>query len=199
MASVAGASSLFEIGFAVNAVFAVVVGTYTKQRASLYDIVLGQMREHGIEPTDVSRKYVYRFIDKAMNALKVLRFSFYVCMVLASLSALASVGLLLYGAIDDKATIPTFALVSYSAICILVNPLLYYGFYKGSVELHQVVAKGVNITLADAQGIMAGGATEEFFHDINRRMSKLIAGRQRRKYRQKVQVLSKWFGRKRKT
>lgn len=150
MIKISDMSSLLEIGFAVNAVFAIVFTNYKSHRQGLYDFVLNGVSKHR-SIDHISRKHIETFIYKSTNAFKMLKYGFALCVSLSSISLLCSIALLAISSISPNKEINNLIFLLYVTISIIVNPLLYFMFNEGSKWLSRIFIQKIEITPTEAE------------------------------------------------
>ena len=128
----ANTSSIFQLALGVNAVFAVLLNHYLRYKNELVRTFAARLNEYSPSFNAKGReKHIAKYLFRATIGYKVIHFYFIVCVVFALGSAAVSFYFLLRAALVPKDYIPNKLLILLS-IVTLVNPVLYFCFFKAS-------------------------------------------------------------------
>ncbi len=129
----ANTSSIFQLALGVNAVFAVLLNHYLRYKNELVRTFAARLNEYSPSFNAKGReKHIAKYLFRATIGYKVIHFYFIVCVVFALGSAAVSFYFLLRAALVPKDYIPNKLLILLSIVTLVINPVLYFCFFKAS-------------------------------------------------------------------
>jgi len=126
-------STIFQLSFGINAIFALVVNHCLKQKKDLMIIFVNKIESHeGSSSVEGKKKYFAKYLFRLLVSHRFIYNFFCFRMILASASVFASYCFHLRAAEYPSEEIPRFNLFYLSAIMLLGNPIIYYSFFRTS-------------------------------------------------------------------
>lgn len=144
-------SSIFQLSLTINAIFAVILNRYTKQRKALFTVFYNKIiNTNSTFCIDGNEKILYKFLYSHVDGFKIFIRFFYFCIFLSGVSVLISFYYLVASALVPTEEISTIKLIVYSVLFIIVNPSCFYLFFLLSDNLPDIIDKKLQVSTSDA-------------------------------------------------
>jgi len=124
-------SSIFQLALGVNAVFAILLNHYLSQRNNLLKLFAEKIQEHKPDFHIAGKEdFLIKYMSNSMAGYRFFNKYFIVCAIISASSIMFSFYWLLQAAIYPTWVISARAFVFVSTVLIIVNPVVYFSFFK---------------------------------------------------------------------
>jgi hypothetical protein len=126
-------SSIFQLAFGVNAVFALLLNHYFSLRAKLTDEFIRKLKTHNPALSlDGKQKHITKYLFRAIGGYRIFHAYFIFCIVVAIVSSGVSLCYLLQAALAPTAKISSTILAVLTIGFLIISPILYFVFLRAS-------------------------------------------------------------------
>lgn len=155
-------SSIFQLALGVNGVFAFLINHFLSVRHNVVEGFVAKVAEH-IPSSDLGQKkrYLRKFIYRSAHGYRLFYSFFIIVIALATVSGAASFYYLHRAAIHPTEAISNSYFTSLSIALLVVNPILYFAFYRSSEWYLRIVNEYIVFSPEEALQYYRGAVSVE--------------------------------------
>jgi hypothetical protein len=145
-------TSIFQLALGVNAVFAIVLNHYLRHKKEIVATVADKLKQHNAEfSVKGKERHLIKYLYRATVGYRVFHVYFLSCLLLSILSVSISFYYLLKAALHPTDEISALWLTFLSIVTLLLNPVVYFLFFRLSEWFLFAVREHLEIEADSAQ------------------------------------------------
>lgn len=150
-------SSIFQLALGVNGVFAFLINHFLSIRNRLVTEFMAKVTQ--LDPNiqlSERRRYLVKYLYRSMAGYRFFHAFFLVAISVAAISGALAFYYLLRAALAPTEIISDGYLTFLTAVMLLLNPIIYFTFYRASESLLSAVKEKMKIRPEDLPNILEG-------------------------------------------